>query len=152
MMLTGIIYDDPDHVERLKYSFYVPMTLKPDTWDWDTELERLRSHKPHESPELKPHKLAVCFWNITVMLLTVAILLFVIGLNIWIFQVAVRRGDDKKIAVFFGVMAAFVVAIYLTCSMVRIALLGPRWLPNYWSGLEFRATFVDGFFVAVWGF
>jgi len=134
MMLTGIVYNDPEHVARLLYSFYDPMSLMLEPWH---ELERLKSLEPHKP--LKPHKLAVCFWNITVMLLTVSILLLVIGLNIWIFQAAVRGGDDKKIAVFFGVMAAFVVAIYSMCSVVRIALLGPRppkekrpaVLPNY---------------------
>lgn len=35
-----------------------------------------------------------------------------------------------QIAVFFGVMATFVVAIYLMCAVVRIALLGPRPPPN----------------------
>jgi hypothetical protein len=47
-----------------------------------------------------PSMLAVCFWQIPAMLLTFAILLFVIGLNIWIFQAAVREltwGDDKKV-------------------------------------------------------
>jgi len=113
MMLTGIVYNDSQNVARLRHSFCHPMSTMPEGW-------------PDAKEKFEPHKLAVCFWNITVMLLTVAILLFVIGLNIWIFQAAVRGGDDKKIAVFFGVMATFVVAIYLMCAVVRIALLGPR--------------------------
>jgi len=113
MMLTGIVYNNPRDVARLRHSLCHPMSIMPPRW-------------PHEKEKFIPHMLAVCFWNITVMLLTASILLFVIGLNIWIFQAAVRGGDDKKIAVFFGVMATFVVAIYLMCAVVRIALLGPR--------------------------
>jgi len=115
MMITSITYD-PDAVARLRHSLCHPMSHMPNGW-------------PHAQERFKPHMLAVCFWNITAILLTVAISLFVIGFNIWIFQAAVREptwGDDRKIAVFFGVLATFVVAIYLMCFVVRFALVGPR--------------------------
>ncbi|PMD58502.1 uncharacterized protein K444DRAFT_664553 [Hyaloscypha bicolor E] len=112
MMLTAISYD-PDAVARLRHSLCHPLSHMPNDW-------------PDAQERFVPHMLAVCFWNIAAILLTAAISLFVIGLNIWIFQAAVRGGDDKKIAVFFGVMATFVVAIYLMCYVVRFAAFGPR--------------------------
>jgi hypothetical protein len=83
MMLTAISYD-PDAVARLRHSICHPLSHMPNDW-------------PDDQEPFVPHMLAVCFWNITAMLLTAAISLFVIGLNIWIFQAAVRGGDDKKV-------------------------------------------------------
>jgi len=79
--------------------------------------------------DIIPSKLDVYVWQIPVILLSGAILLFVIGLNIWVFEAAVREqtwGDDKKTAVFFGVMATFAFAHYLISCVSRINLLGPR--------------------------
>jgi hypothetical protein len=56
-------------------------------------------HKEEIPPQFKP-KLGAYFWQIPAILLTGAILLFAIGLNIWVFQAAAREltwGDDKKV-------------------------------------------------------
>jgi hypothetical protein len=50
--------------------------------------------------ELEPSKLQVYVWQIPFMLLTISIILFVVGLNIWVFEAATREqtwGDDRKV-------------------------------------------------------
>jgi hypothetical protein len=49
---------------------------------------------------LEPSKLQVYVWQIPFMLLTISIILFVVGLNIWVFEAATREqtwGDDRKV-------------------------------------------------------
>jgi len=80
-----------------------------------------------EKSELEASKLQVYVWQIPFMLLTISIILFVVGLNIWVFEAATREvtwGDDRKVAVFFGVTAVFVVANYLISCVTRMRLVG----------------------------
>jgi len=53
-----------------------------------------------ERSELEASKLQVYVWQIPFMLLTMSIILFVVGLNIWVFEAATRDvtwGDDRKV-------------------------------------------------------
>jgi len=50
--------------------------------------------------KLEPSKLQVYVWQIPFMLLTISIILFVVGLNIWVFEAATKElswGDDRKV-------------------------------------------------------
>jgi hypothetical protein len=49
---------------------------------------------------LEPSKLQVYVWQIPFMLLTISIILFVVGLNLWVFEAATKElswGDDRKV-------------------------------------------------------
>jgi hypothetical protein len=49
---------------------------------------------------LEPSKLQVYVWQIPFMLLTISIILFVVALNIWVFEAATREqtwGDERKV-------------------------------------------------------
>ena len=72
----------------------------------------------------QPLKLQLYIWQIPSMLLGNAILLFVVGLAVWVFATARAAGwgDDAKIAVFFGAFMIFVAANYFVS----------------WAGLERR--------------
>ncbi|KAE9373817.1 hypothetical protein N431DRAFT_482728 [Stipitochalara longipes BDJ] len=53
-----------------------------------------------EAKKLEPSKLQVYVWQIPFMLLTISIILFVVGLNIWVFEAATREqtwGDNRKV-------------------------------------------------------
>jgi hypothetical protein len=67
-----------------------------------------------DNREWRPLKLQLYIWQIPSMLLGNAILLFVVGLAVWVFATARAAGwgDDAKIAVFFGVFMVFVAANY----------------------------------------
>jgi len=71
---------------------------------------------------LQPSRMQLYAWQIPVVLLAVAVLKLVIGLNIWVFEAAVAEptwGDDKKTAVFFGVMAAFATMnFFISCAAI----------------------------------
>jgi hypothetical protein len=57
-----------------------------------------------EKSELEASKLQVYVWQIPFMLLTISIILFVVGLNIWVFEAATREvtwGDDRKVQIPF---------------------------------------------------
>jgi len=85
MTLTRMSYDK-ESIENLQHAFHKPMSrIRANRWQKETR---------------RPSKLGVYVWQIPAVLLTIAILLFVIGLNIWVFQAAVREltwGDDKKV-------------------------------------------------------
>jgi hypothetical protein len=55
-----------------------------------------------ERRELEASKLQVYVWQIPFMLLTMSIIMFVVGLNIWVFEAATREltwGDDRKVQI-----------------------------------------------------
>jgi hypothetical protein len=78
----------------------------------------------------RPLKLQLYVWQIPSMLLGNAILIFVIGLAIYVFanaQAAPGWGDDQKIGVFFGFCMAFAVVHYFlswTCVERRVQVGG----------------------------
>ena len=86
MTLTRMHFNNEKSLRRLQYSFYDPTSSMPRK-GWSKKL----------SDTILPSILAVCFWQLPAILLSFAIVLFVIGLNIWIFRAAVRGGDDKKV-------------------------------------------------------
>ena len=67
-------------------------------------------------------------WQIPSMLLGNAVLIFVIGLAVWVYATARDAGhwgDERKIAIFFGCFMAFVTANYVlnwTCIERRVQM------------------------------
>jgi hypothetical protein len=76
----------------------------------------------------RPLKLQLYVWQIPSMLLGNAVLIFVIGLAVWVYATARDAGhwgDERKIAIFFGCFMAFVTANYVlnwTCIERRVQM------------------------------
>jgi hypothetical protein len=73
-------------------------------------------HESGYSTKWKPSMTQLYVWAIPGLLLGYAVLLYSIGLSIFVFaaaQAAESWGDEKKIAVVFGVFVAFVAGNYI---------------------------------------
>ncbi|KAN0103463.1 hypothetical protein V8E51_011776 [Hyaloscypha variabilis] len=97
--------------------------------DIEVGVRTCRTEDTFDEPRkvLEPSKLQVYVWQIPFMLLTISIILFVVGLNIWVFEAAVKElgwGDDRKVAVVFGATAVFVIANYGLSCVTRMRLVG----------------------------
>ncbi|PMD43780.1 hypothetical protein L207DRAFT_580608 [Hyaloscypha variabilis F] len=100
-----------------------------DSDDIEVGVRICRTEDTFDEPrkELEPSKLQVYVWQIPFMLLTISIILFIVGLNIWVFEAAVKElgwGDDRKVAVVFGATAVFVIANYGLSCVTRMRLVG----------------------------
>ena len=106
-------------VLKLKYLLREPVSSPSGSQDKDAnvDVEKLAPDREvGKEPEAwQPLMLQLYIWQIPSMLLGNSILLFVVGLAVYVFATARAAGwgDEGKIAVFFGSFVLFVAAHYL---------------------------------------
>jgi hypothetical protein len=103
-----------------------------DSDDIEVGVRICRTEDTFDEPrkELEPSKLQVYVWQIPFMLLTISIILFVVGLNIWVFEAAVKElgwGDERKVWLpslcFSDILLLFCVVLVLSAPCETCLLM-----------------------------